>query len=324
MSLRLRSLGPLFWLSLALSCGHDSSPDAVSVQPVPTKSSNSQEPEAHDARAHRPDRTFDAGPFEVEITGEGPAIVFIPGLTCGAHVWDPTVEALRDRYELHVLTISGFAGRPPIEGPLLPRVRERLARYVEALDRPVVVGHSIGGFLALWLAATEPDRVGAVVAVDGLPSLAAASGIAPGAVSEVAAQMRGSVESQGPEAFAEQIERNLRMQITNPEDVARVARISGRSDPASVGRAMEELLVRDLRPLMSDIEVPVLLMGPGVGPDALRARTEAVYREQVQDIDRHEVVFLDGARHFVMLDAEPSYLKKLDAFLREHVVEATP
>lgn len=324
MPLRLVSLGPLFGLSLALSCGSNGPQEPLPTAPTNPASARSHAPKAPRVREHRPDRTFEAGPFGVEITGQGPSVLLIPGLTCGAHVWEPTVEALKDRYELHVLTISGFAGRPPLEGPLLPRVRERLARYVEGLDRPVIVGHSIGGFLALWLAATEPESVAAVVAVDGLPSLAAAWGIAPGAVADAAAQMRASVESQNAQAFADQIERNLRMQITDPEDVARVAQFSGRSDPGSVGRAMEEMLVRDIRPLMSNIEVPVLLMGPGVGPEAFRANTEAVYREQVEAIPHHQVVFLEGARHFVMLDAEQVYLNELEAFLLEHVSEAQP
>ena len=33
----------------------------------------------------------------------------------------------------------------------------------------VMVGHSLGGFLALWVAATAPDAVGPIVAVDGVP-----------------------------------------------------------------------------------------------------------------------------------------------------------
>ncbi|MEO7974897.1 MAG: alpha/beta hydrolase, partial [Thermoanaerobaculia bacterium] len=109
--------------------------------------------------------------FDVQVTGRGPAVVLIPGLLSSGEVWDTTVARYRDRYTLHVLTLAGFGGPAPIGAPFLPRVRDELIRYVQAehLDRPIVVGHSLGGFLAFWVGATAPDLVGGIVAVDGVP-----------------------------------------------------------------------------------------------------------------------------------------------------------
>src|SRR5262245_53160887 len=107
--------------------------------------------------------------FDVQVSGSGPPMILVPGLSCDGRVWDATVAHYRERYQVHVLTLAGFGGvRPAIGAPFLPRVRADLARYIRdrRLDHPVLVGHSLGGFLAFWLAATEPDLVGAVVAVD--------------------------------------------------------------------------------------------------------------------------------------------------------------
>jgi pimeloyl-ACP methyl ester carboxylesterase len=57
---------------------------------------------------------------------------------------------LGGRIEAHAITIAGFAGQPPISPPLLPRVRDELAAYIRSrkLERPIVVGHSLGGAMA--------------------------------------------------------------------------------------------------------------------------------------------------------------------------------
>src|SRR5205807_9133314 len=84
-------------------------------------------------------------PFGVRIVGHGRPMILIPGLACSGEVWDATVDHFKDRYECHILTLAGFAGQPPVQGPWLQTVANGLADYIrqKKLDRPVIVGHSI-------------------------------------------------------------------------------------------------------------------------------------------------------------------------------------
>lgn len=102
-------------------------------------------------------------------------MILIPGLLSSGDVWSGTVAHFKDRYECHVLTLAGFAGQPAVPPPFLQTVRDDVLRYIQEkkLDHPVIVGHSLGGFLAFWIAATAPDAVGPLVAVDGVPFLPA-------------------------------------------------------------------------------------------------------------------------------------------------------
>src|SRR5262249_21387662 len=107
-------------------------------------------------------------PFTVRVAGHGPAMILVPGLSCPGEVWDSTVAHYQDRYEMHVLSIAGFAGVPRVPGAMLTPIREALAQYIRAhrLEKPVILGHSLGGFVALDLAAHHPDLPGPLVIVD--------------------------------------------------------------------------------------------------------------------------------------------------------------
>src|SRR5258705_13172040 len=97
--------------------------------------------------------------FTVDVSGSGRPVIFIPGLGCPGFVWTPTVEHLRKtgKFETHVVHAAGFAGKPAIDRPVVQVIPEQLAAYIREnkLDHPIVVGHSMGGFEAIWLAELE-------------------------------------------------------------------------------------------------------------------------------------------------------------------------
>src|SRR5947207_3398930 len=90
-------------------------------------------------------------PFRVKVTGHGRPMILIPGLSSSGETWDTTVARYKDRFECHVLTVAGFAGVPRVQAPMLERVRDGIAAYARRnkMEHPVIVGHSLGGFLAL-------------------------------------------------------------------------------------------------------------------------------------------------------------------------------
>src|SRR5580692_6292950 len=91
--------------------------------------------------------------FSVKVSGAGRPVIFIPGLAAGGAVWDGTVAHLGGRVQAHVLTLAGFAGQPAIAAPFLEQVHDQIRQYIVAnhLDHVVVVGHSLGGMMSLWL-----------------------------------------------------------------------------------------------------------------------------------------------------------------------------
>lgn len=96
-----------------------------------------------------------AVPFEVRVTGTGPDVLLIPGLASAGAVWDDRVKQLCTRHRCHVSTLGGG---PAQSGPLLDNVDAALATYIEQqhLQAPIVIGHSLGGFVAPRLAIGHP------------------------------------------------------------------------------------------------------------------------------------------------------------------------
>ena len=89
------------------------------------------------------------------------------------------------------------------------------------------------------------------------------------------------------------------------------------SDPRTTADALMEVMATDLRPEMSRIRAPVLLIAPGAPAGVAADRFRQRYEQQFAPIAEHQVVFVPNARHFVMLDNQEAVLSEMDAFLIE-------
>lgn len=257
-------------------------------------------------------------PLHVEVKGRGEPLLLIPGYASSGAVWDALVARYQDRYELHVLTLPGFAGVPATDGPPLTVARDAVAAYVRAkgLRQPALVGHSLGGVLALWLAQTEPGLVGPVVVVDALPFLPAAfdPAITPEQARARADAMRAQYQQQPADQRLRFHRQSLQRMVTAPEHLETAMGWVARSDPRTLADAMAELMTTDLRPGLARTRAPVLVIGTWVAYGD-RARTEATFQAQYATLPGVRLVLSDTARHFVMWDDPQGLFRELDAFL---------
>lgn len=255
-------------------------------------------------------------PFAVRVVGKGAPMLFIPGLTSGAAVWDDIVAAFSDRYECHVLTLPGFAGQPPVvaDSTWLLRMRDAVIAYVreQQLERPVIVGHSLGGFLALDIAATSPALARAVINVDGLPFLSATMN--PAATVEtvrpMAAAMRQMMRGERTAESAQMQEMQLRSMVRDTTRLPMLRAMGQASDAATVAEAMYALYTTDLRPRLSQVSVPVLNLHAWVAYRSFgqtREGAERLFAGQYASLRNATTRISDTAYHFIMLD-EPDWL----------------
>lgn len=258
--------------------------------------------------------------------GHGPAIVFIPGLYCSGDVWKETVDHLKDRYTCYSLTLPGFAGQAPapMSDSLLTVFAAAVTRLVktEGLRHPILVGHSLGGWLALRIETLRPGLSGGLIIVSSapfLPALSMGDSITLDSARAVGAQIKHYMGIQTPAQAAAGSRMAIKYMIRDSARVAEVAAMADRSDIPTQAEVMYELFSTDLRPEMGKVRCPVLVLGDWSSYKAYGATRENTldkFHHQFALAPKVTIAVNDDSRHFIMYD-EPAWFEgQVDAFLR--------
>ena len=250
--------------------------------------------------------------FRVSVTGKGDPVLLFPGFACTGDVFDETVQALSSRYECHVFTFAGFGGVPAIQKPWLPKIKDQVVAYVKEkkLNKPVIIGHSLGGTLGLWLAATEQTLFKQVIAVDALPCNGAV--MMPNYNASTIVYDNPYSEQmlkQDTASFRKQAQQQVGFMILNKEKRATVVDWMLQADRNTYVYGYVDLLKLDLRNDMANIRIPVVVLA-ATHPN--KAMIEKTYNEQYAKLGNKVIHYADGAAHFVMYDQPGWYLTKLN------------
>lgn len=108
-----------------------------------------------------------AAPLAHHRTGHGAPLVLLHPLGADRHVWDALIPHLCDRRELIAVDLPGFGQSPPLAGkaPEPRALAAAVAGHLASIgvERPHVVGNSLGGWVAL-----ELGLIGAAASVTGI------------------------------------------------------------------------------------------------------------------------------------------------------------
>jgi pimeloyl-ACP methyl ester carboxylesterase len=267
--------------------------------------------------------TYEVGALAVEQpAGDGPPLIFIPGLASGSWTWKADAARLAKTHAVYLVTVAGFDGRKAMPGATLESLSGDLRKLIESkhIEKPVLIGHSMGGTLALSFAAEHSDLIAGVVAVDGLPVFPGTEN-ASGDRSAFAQRARDQIQNQTAEQFRAYQHTYMKQVGAIDEATAeRIAELSSRSDPKAVAEFAAQLLMLDLRPKLGSIKVPVVEISPFHAPDfAAMGVDEAgktnYYRMLLDGIEKLDVISVSPARHFVMFDQPEKFAAALEQAL---------
>ncbi len=247
--------------------------------------------------------------FSVRVRGAGPDVILIPGLTASRDVWNASVAAVPG-YRYHLLQVAGFAGAPVggnAKGAVLPALTDELARYIRAagLKRPAIVGHSMGGTLAMMLAARHPALAGRIMVVDMLPAPAGLVG----------------ATATGIRPLADWLFRNFGQTPAGQQMFTSM--LAGRSgpglrgsDPEFVARVTHELAMTDLARELPRIKAPMTVVyatprpAEGVDPQRVVDDFGRAYGRSGAQLRR-----IANSGHMLMLDQPAAWARELKGFL---------
>jgi len=305
----------LFLLASALAT-------TLAAQSAPASPAAQSAPATQAAPAVAP--AFQPTRFIVQVAGSGPDVIMIPGLGSSRDVWKTEAAKLAPHYRLHLIQIRGFAGYktgPNDKDPLLTPIVTELAQYIEAghLDKPAIIGHSLGGTLGLMLAAEHPQDVGKLMVVDALPFLAVL--IDPKATVDFirpqAQEMRKNLVEATTNDFLMSEKGQIATLVKSPDQRTLVTFWTINSDRKTLGNALYDDMTTDLRPQMSKIQVPITLLYPyDAGGQSSKKDVDKMYHDAYATAPHAMLVRIDDSAHFIMLDQPQKFDDAVQTFLK--------
>jgi pimeloyl-ACP methyl ester carboxylesterase len=263
--------------------------------------------------------------FSVEVAGKGPDVVLIPGLSSGRATWKATAERLRATHRVHLIQIAGFAGEPAranAQGDVFVPTAEAIDAYLvdRKLGPVAVIGHSLGGSMALYLAQRHPERVKKALIVDSMPFLAQMFGgaqLTPETARPMATAIRDGM-AKGGESYAAGVKQQISRMATGAADKQLITDWGLASDPGVAGRAMYDLLLLDQRPGLAGTKVPLTVVYPDNAPAGAKSgMMDGYYAGAFRTAPAVTLKRVDASLHFVMLDQPQAFAQAVDAFLAQ-------
>jgi len=255
--------------------------------------------------------------------GGGRPIVLVHGMPTWGFVWEPLVSRLARDHRVLVPDLLGFGCSDRGEGfdRSIVRQAEALDAWLDglAVDRAVVVGHEIGGGVALHLAAHFRRRVGRLVLLDSvgydswpsepLRQLGHPRAWRRPSPRTVCALLRQLLRR----GFARAPSRELLDGLLAP-----YATDVGMRSLARDAAALDPNLTLELSPLLPHLLVPSLVLWGADDPfQPLRIGERFAW-----DLPLAKLVVVPGARHFAMIERPDAVERALREFLAEE--EARP
>ncbi|MBI4314579.1 MAG: alpha/beta hydrolase [Chloroflexi bacterium] len=230
-----------------------------------------------------------------EVLGRGPGILFIHSWLGSWRYWIPTMQALSARYRTYAIDLWGFgdSGKRLAYYDLDSQV-DLIVRFMDTLGvaRLALVGHGLGGVIALRFAAQYPDFVARLMTID-VPLNNA---------------------SINPRLGSSNVPSLLDWLVGKTAASAEIAAESAKLDPAVIQASLKYLTDLDLSADVNQTVAPTLMVH-GDKDAAIAPPSETLFDGSKPNL--HSISFEDG-RHFPMLDDPPKFSRLLADFLEAH------
>jgi len=276
----------------------------------------------------------------VEVRGEGPVpMVLISGPTLDWRYWESFMERNGDAYTMYAVTLPGMSGtpamvqpplwrppdrddrnNPPLETPWLDNAVEAIADMMieHETGRAVVMGHAMGGLLAIRMGIEHPQLVSAVISLEGPVAFPTAMKIdkverAKDALWSFDSNMRAIPEDQWPVMMKQWTLTG----VSDPEIADLVTRLSLDTEQDVAIRYMVEHRMTDLTGEIGELRAPTLAIFTEVNAEQVKGvnmvkkrQFGPAWHEEVRFYDTADISFFYNLKHPARFDQEiGEYLK---------------
>jgi non-heme chloroperoxidase len=251
-------------------------------------------------------KATDGSKLAYQVHGTGAhGVVLVHGWAMSGAVWDDVLLHLsQEGLKLVVVDLrgAGASDKPPT-GYSIGRYAEDVLAVADqvGLKTFTLIGHSMGGAIAQWLAATEPRRVSAMMLINTVP--ARGLNVPP----DAAALFSGA--GGKPELMGQVVDMSCR--ALTPKGREKLVRIAVEVAPGAVAESFDAWTRAHFEDKLASISCPTLVVAtddPFLTPSLLR---EAVARK----IRGAREAYLPGPGHYPQVEKPRETAALMEAFL---------
>ena len=250
-------------------------------------------------------------PAWIEAGQGDTALLCLHGVSSSAEVWRPLLPVLAAQgHRVLAWDMPGYGNSQPLALLDFPLLADALAQLLDAagLARAVIVGHSLGGMIAMEFAARHPQRVTALV----LACTTASSGVGQGAARAAFLAQRLGVLEQGGSMAA--LAGRVLPAMLGPQPPAgllgRMRRLMAAIPPAAYRAAVEALPDFDRRAALPAFDFPVLC----IAGEQDRIATPPTMRRIAERIEGARFEVMGKVGHLAPFEDEPSFAALIGEF----------
>lgn len=259
--------------------------------------------------------------IEVKRLGNGSSIVIIPGLG-GMYAWTSTIDRLSATNSCYIITIKGLNGQKNPNELDFSKVMDEIKQFInsEKLNKPILIGHSFGGFLSIQLAAKNSDLFKEMILVDSYPfSLAMYN---PAFTQELGKQQsiafNNQVSALPDQSYSAFWRQNVKQLVSDTLNERLIYQNIVQSERKHVTAVQTNMLSNDLRPLLKGITIPTIVLCSKsvyktLGLDDATIQQRA--NDQFKDLKDCHIFINENARHFIMLDDKQWFIDNIKKFI---------
>jgi len=234
--------------------------------------------------------------YQVAGKEDGEAVVLVHGLSASSRWWVRNIPALAEHYRVYLLDLPGFGSMRRFRRHfVLDELSASITAWMDALgiNQAHLIGHSMGGYICLRIAARHSERIKRLVLVSpaGIPHIRSVRGY----LLPLLIAIRYCKPAFLPILFSDAL----------------------RAGPRTLLRATQDLLTKDIRDCLHNIVTPTLLVWgeydalvPPVFGDILR-----------REIKGARLLVLKKAGHVVMFDQAVLFNDAVLRFLEGEMLE---
>lgn len=252
--------------------------------------------------------------FDVKVSGKGKeSIVFIPGFGCSSEVWNETKINYEKDFTCYTLTMAGFAGISPNENPTFKNWEKEIADFIKQnkINKPILIGHSMGGGLGMAIAADYPQLISKLVIVDALPCLSAVWNTSfKSKENNDCSDVVNKMMAESDEQFYQMQKMMIPQLLTDTSKQDLVVNWTIKSDRKTFAEMYCDFSNTDLRKKIADIKCPTLVL-----LEANFANIKPSISEQYKNLKTAQIEYATKGLHFIMYDDKDWYDNELKNFI---------